>query len=90
MLFLHMFSECISLCSLKLKILTNILTIMPCVCRLFENQPETQELFVPFRGIPPGNLRYNTELRAHALRVMQVVEKVRLLWLRPFSHIERD
>ncbi|XP_013779386.1 neuroglobin-like [Limulus polyphemus] len=43
---------------------------------LFETHPDVQEVFLPFKGLSQNELRYNKELRAHALRVMGFVQKV--------------
>ncbi|RWS29796.1 neuroglobin-like protein [Leptotrombidium deliense] len=44
--------------------------------RLFETHPEVQEVFMPFREIDKNDLKFSKELRAHALRVMGIVQKV--------------
>lgn len=48
--------------------------------RLFEEYPKSQEFFLHFRGTPVESLRsdlkLSLELQEHAVRVMQVVEKV--------------
>ncbi|RWS04741.1 cytoglobin-2-like protein, partial [Dinothrombium tinctorium] len=43
---------------------------------LFETHPEVQEVFMPFREVDPSDLKFSKELRAHALRVMGIVQKV--------------
>ncbi|XP_013782719.2 cytoglobin-2-like [Limulus polyphemus] len=43
---------------------------------LFETHPDVQEVFMPFKGLSGNDLRYSRELRAHAFRVMGVVQKV--------------
>ncbi|XP_076355302.1 globin-3-like isoform X2 [Tachypleus tridentatus] len=43
---------------------------------LFEAHPDVQEVFMPFKGLSGNDLRYSRELRAHAFRVMGIVQKV--------------
>ncbi|KAK6175298.1 hypothetical protein SNE40_013789 [Patella caerulea] len=41
----------------------------------FEANPEVKHMFVSFRSVPIADLRQSSLLRAHALRVMSMVEK---------------
>ncbi|GIY14813.1 GLOBIN domain-containing protein [Caerostris darwini] len=43
---------------------------------LFETHPDVQDVFMPFKGMSPDELRHSKELRAHGLRVMGFVQKV--------------
>ncbi|KAK3597356.1 hypothetical protein CHS0354_034600 [Potamilus streckersoni] len=42
---------------------------------LFETHPDVQDVFMPFKGLTREELRQNSELKTHALRVMGTVEK---------------
>ncbi|KAK6182322.1 hypothetical protein SNE40_010033 [Patella caerulea] len=42
---------------------------------LFETHPDVQDVFMPFKGKSKEDLKQNTQLRSHALRVMGTVEK---------------
>ncbi|ESO94142.1 hypothetical protein LOTGIDRAFT_118731 [Lottia gigantea] len=42
---------------------------------LFEKYPETQNIFLPFRGLTVDELQHSARLREHGLRVMLTVEK---------------
>ncbi|XP_070577479.1 uncharacterized protein [Ptychodera flava] len=43
---------------------------------VFENHPECKESFLPFKELKRDDLRWSSELKAHGLRVMAVVERV--------------
>lgn len=42
---------------------------------LFETHPDVQEIFLPFKGQTPDDLKQSTQLKSHVLRVMGTVEK---------------
>ncbi|WAR15138.1 CYGB1-like protein [Mya arenaria] len=42
---------------------------------LFETHPEVHDAFMSFRAVTTSELEYNAILRAHALRVMGIVDK---------------
>ncbi|KAL3874024.1 hypothetical protein ACJMK2_037093 [Sinanodonta woodiana] len=42
---------------------------------LFETHPDVQDVFMPFKGLTREELRHNSELKTHALRIMGTVEK---------------
>ncbi|KAK6182325.1 hypothetical protein SNE40_010036 [Patella caerulea] len=43
--------------------------------RLFETQPDVQDVFVPFKGKSADELKDSTQLKSHAMRVLSAVEK---------------
>ncbi|XP_077999604.1 uncharacterized protein LOC144452382 [Glandiceps talaboti] len=43
---------------------------------VFENHPECKDTFLPFKELERDDLRWSTELKAHGLRVMGIVERV--------------
>ncbi|XP_060071947.1 uncharacterized protein LOC132551816 [Ylistrum balloti] len=43
--------------------------------KLFETHPDVQDVFMPFKGQSKEDLKHSSQLKAHALRVMNTVEK---------------
>ncbi|XP_046580589.1 non-symbiotic hemoglobin 1-like [Haliotis rubra] len=43
--------------------------------KLFETHPDVQDVFYPFKGQSSEDLKYSSQLKSHALRVMGTVEK---------------
>ncbi|ESO86863.1 hypothetical protein LOTGIDRAFT_72750, partial [Lottia gigantea] len=43
--------------------------------RLFQTQPDVQDVFVPFKGKSADDLKDSKQLKSHATRVMGTVEK---------------
>lgn len=43
--------------------------------KLFETHPDVQDVFMPFKGMAKEDMQHSSQLRAHALRVMDIVEK---------------
>ena len=46
-----------------------------CNFRLFDNHPEVQDAFLPFKQLSKADMEQSAVLRSHALRVMGTVDK---------------